>query len=195
MNYSFLNTNKDWERYLKNLLRTDDKALIKSIVTIYDNQTSEEKIYGESKEYNGIGFNRYDSEKMSKIAAKIKHEKKISPTDLEYARHAMPKYWKQLMVISKKKIQARQEQVEQVEMKLDVEECFGQFECGNSYCHCCNRAKKCFEKVWFKQENIQNNLMKTKDLKFSMIMYGLTQEDVLNLIENQEREYMKNVEA
>lgn len=195
MNYSFLNSQKDWERYLKNLLRTNDQALMKAIVTIYDNQTADEKLTGESKEYNGIGFNRFDSEKMSRIAAKLKHEKQISQSDLAEARYAMPKYWKQLMVISKRKIAEKQETVEQTEMKLDTEECFGQFECESSYCHCCNRAKKCFESVWFKQENIQNNLMKTKDIKFSMIMYGLTQDDVLNLIENQEREYMKNVEA
>ena len=39
---------KQWEKYLRNLVRTNEKALLKSIMLIYNNQTFEEKEAGTS---------------------------------------------------------------------------------------------------------------------------------------------------
>ncbi len=92
-----------WKSYLKNLVKTNDKALLKAIVCIYDRQTFEEKEAGKSLGKNKIGFNKFDSEEMSDIARKIKAKVKLSENEIIHARITIPKYWKQLMIISKQK--------------------------------------------------------------------------------------------
>lgn len=118
MNYSLLKTHKDWEEYLKNLLRTNDYALKKSIVKIYNRQTEEEKLYGRSNEDNKIGFNRYDSEDMSKFARILLDKRDLTDEQLQLARHTMPKYWKQLMQLSKEKQERIHPKPEQIEFQL-----------------------------------------------------------------------------
>ena len=63
---------KQWEAYLKNLLKTNDSALIKAIVLVYDLQTAEEKNTGKSIEENKIGFSKIDAYELGNIARRIK---------------------------------------------------------------------------------------------------------------------------
>ena len=100
---------KQWELYLKNLIKTNQKALLKSIVVIYDNQTDEEKENRSSIEKNRIGFDMFDAEEMMGIAEKIKKNIPLMPNEIVHAKIVMPKYWRQLMVISKMKIKEREE--------------------------------------------------------------------------------------
>lgn len=126
---------KQWEEYLKNLLKTNNKALFKAIVLIYDSQTEEEKRANESVEDNKLGFSKIDAKDLSAIARKIKREETLTEGELAKSRNKMPKYWKQLMVISKRnmqkqKVQEEQEKYEQlhldhfISLKLEQEECF-----------------------------------------------------------------------
>ena len=48
---------KQWEKYLRNLVRINEKALLKSIMIIYNNQTFEEKEAGTSIYENKRGAN------------------------------------------------------------------------------------------------------------------------------------------
>ena len=98
----FKNQNQ-WKAYLKNLVRTNEKALLKSVVAIYDNQTMEEKVVGASIEHNKVGLDRWDSEEMTMIAQKIKSNIPLKHNEIVHCKIVMPKYWKQLMVISKQK--------------------------------------------------------------------------------------------
>lgn len=100
-------TNKQWESYLKQLLKTNDVALFRAIVIIYDNQTDEEKHKGESVEDNNVGFSKYDAKELSTIAQKLKARRPLSQAELARSRNKMPKYWRQLMVISKRRMAAR----------------------------------------------------------------------------------------
>lgn len=52
--WEYFTSQKQWEAYLKDLLKTNDKALLRAIVLVYDNQTPEEKDKGESIEDNCI---------------------------------------------------------------------------------------------------------------------------------------------
>lgn len=96
--------NKQWEQYLKHLVKTNDRALLKAIVLIYDNQTDEEKYKGESVEDNNTGFTKYDARELSEIALKIKAKRPLSEAEMAKSRNKMQKYWKQLMVISKRRM-------------------------------------------------------------------------------------------
>lgn len=110
-------TNQDeWEAYLKDLLKTNDKALSKAILLIYENQTHEEKCKHESIEHNGIGFNKFDAKEMGDIAIKIKNGTPLTAGELAKSRNKMQKYWKQLMFISLDQIKMRKLQ-EQKELK------------------------------------------------------------------------------
>lgn len=95
---------KQWESYLKNLIKTNDKALYKSIILIYEMQTDKERYIGESKEENGIGFAKVDAKEMSDIAKKIKQGNKLTSGEIAKSRNKMQKYWKQLMIISKRQM-------------------------------------------------------------------------------------------
>lgn len=121
--WKYFTTMKQWERYLKDLLKANDKALLKAIVLIYDSQTSEEQAKGQSIEDNAIGFTKVDAEDMGAIARKIKRGEQLTKGELAKSRNKMGKYWKQLMVISKEQ-QRAQEAREQQELneKLAKEE-------------------------------------------------------------------------
>ena len=116
---------KQWEKYLRNLVRTNEKALIKSIMIIYNNQTFEEKEAGTSIYENKIGFNRFDSKEMMRIARKIKQGTHLTEYEIAHARIVMPKYWKQLMIISKQKQKDKKEQ-EEFEEELENERLIAQ---------------------------------------------------------------------
>lgn len=120
--WEYFTNQKQWESYLKDLVRSDDKALLRAIVCIYDNQTDEEKLKGESIEDNCIGFSKIDAKEMGDIARKIKAGKPLTKSELAKSRNKMQKYWKQLMIISKKQASERSlRRQEEIDRKFDEE--------------------------------------------------------------------------
>lgn len=114
---------KQWESYLKNLVKTNDRALIKAIILIYDLQTAEEKNTGKSIEDNKIGFSKIDAYELGNIAKKIKRGQSLTEDEVAKSRNKMQKYWKQLMVISKKRMQEKEDQEAKEELKqFELEE-------------------------------------------------------------------------
>lgn len=105
---------KQWEVYLKGLLKRNNKALFKAIVLIYESQTEEEKRINESIEENKIGFGKVDAKDLSTIAKKIKREEMLTKGELAKSRNKMPKYWKQLMIISKRNMQEQKVKEERI---------------------------------------------------------------------------------
>lgn len=119
---------KQWESYLKDLVRTNDQALLRAIVLIYDNQTDEEKLKGESIEGNCIGFSKIDAAEMGAIARKIKAKKQLSKGELAKSRNKMQKYWKQLMIISKKQAEAKKQQYDEQAEEAAINEYENEYE-------------------------------------------------------------------
>lgn len=99
--WQYFTTQKQWEAYLKDLLKSNDRALVKAIVLIHDLQTEEEKSKGESVEDNFVGWTKWDAQEMGNIANKIKRGEPLTNGELAKSRNKMQKYWKQLMYISK----------------------------------------------------------------------------------------------
>lgn len=119
--WEYFTSQKQWEAYLKDLLKINDKALLRAIVLVYDNQTPEEKDKGESIEDNCIGFSKIDAKEMGDIARKIKANKALTKGELAKSRNKMQKYWKQLMIISKKQAEAKLAEEELAVQKEDAE--------------------------------------------------------------------------
>ena len=108
---------KQWEQYLEGLVKSNDVALYKAIVLIYQNQTYEEQTKGQSIKDNYVGFTKWDAEQMTSIAVKIIHKQKLSDGEVAKDRNKMQKYWRQLMVISKNNIQRRELEKSQRELE------------------------------------------------------------------------------
>jgi len=100
----FTNQNQ-WKEYLQNLLRTNKKALYRAITLIADLQTPEEKAYGATIDHNGVGFGAVDAEMMTALALRLKYGGELTERELAICRNKMPKYWRQLMNISKRRMQ------------------------------------------------------------------------------------------
>lgn len=112
---------KQWETYLKDLVATNDKALKRAIVLIYNNQTEEEKNKEESLEDNLSGFSKIDAKEMGEIARKILSGREMTDGEISKSRNKMKKYWRQLMLVSKK--QAKEKEIqEQMELESKIDE-------------------------------------------------------------------------
>ncbi len=100
-----LKNQKQWKEQLTSLIKTSDAALFKSILVIYESQTLEERQQRVTKEENKKGFGAYDAEFLTSIAEQIKGGYPLTEAQKAIARNKMVHYWKQLMVISKRKIE------------------------------------------------------------------------------------------
>ena len=114
--WKYFTNQKQWESYLKNLVKTNDNALLKAITLIYDNQTQEEKNKDESIEDNRIGFSKIDAYEMGQIARKIKSGQPLTKGEIAKSRNKMQKYWKQLMIISKERAELKE--MQEIEKEL-----------------------------------------------------------------------------
>ena len=94
-----------WKEYLQNLVRTNKKALYRAIILIADKQTPEEKAYGATIDHNGVGFGAVDAKMMTALALRLKNGGELTERELAICRNKMPKYWRQLMNISKRRMQ------------------------------------------------------------------------------------------
>lgn len=94
-------TQKWWKDYIQGLIRTDDKALLRSIVVIGDMQEPVEKALAETVHLNDRGFGKVDAELMTECYFRLKRGENLTPKQLAIARNKMPKYWRQLMLIAK----------------------------------------------------------------------------------------------
>lgn len=116
-------TQKQWKEYLTNLLKTNDNALKISIVRIWEYQTNEEQMTKQSIEENKVGFTKIDAMCLGTIAEKIKTNQPLSKGELAKSRNKMLKYWKQLMRISKAKMEMQcleqQKQIEEYKINFE----------------------------------------------------------------------------
>lgn len=85
------------------LLATNEKALLRAIVKIFENQTTDEQISETTHHDNGIGFTGCDAHILSSFAKQIQKRGFLSPKQMVIAKRKMPKYWKQIQKLIKEK--------------------------------------------------------------------------------------------
>lgn len=102
--WSELKTQKQWKKELQKLLCTNDYAVVHAMERIWDLQTDAEKLSGQALAENGVGFNRVDSIEIKKYVEKHARQS-LDAEDIRVVRSIMLKYWKQLMKLSKLKIE------------------------------------------------------------------------------------------
>jgi hypothetical protein len=93
---------------IREMILTNDVVLERSIVEIYNRQTSGEQTIGATVEHNKIGFTGVDAEILSGFATWIQSHRRpegqrLSVRQKEIARHKMPKYARQLSEIAEQR--------------------------------------------------------------------------------------------
>lgn len=111
-----------WKEYLQNLVRTNKKALYRSIIIIAESQTPEEKALGATIDHNGVGFGSIDAEMMTSLALRLKCGGELTERELAICRNKMPKYWRQLMIISKRRMEHERQARKEREQTSDPEQ-------------------------------------------------------------------------
>lgn len=127
--WEYFTSQKQWEAYLKDLLKLTTKHYSELLCWYTTIKHLKRKTKVKVLRINCIGFSKIDAKEMGDIARKIKANKALTKGELAKSRNKMQKYWKQLMIISKKQAEAKklQEQKE-LEAKLAEEELAAQKE-------------------------------------------------------------------
>lgn len=101
---------KTWTKEeIQTLINTNDQAVIRGLLAIYNRQTADEKQSEDTKHVNGIGFNGCDARFGSNLAEQIlewenapvkKFPKPLSPGQIKAGRKMIYKYCGQLTRIA-----------------------------------------------------------------------------------------------
>lgn len=103
--WMYFTTQEQWKQYLQDVVSKSSNACCQAIVAIDNWQTEPERMQGESTEDNGVGWTKYDAKEMVQLANKIRNGQQLTGGELAKSKNKMKKYWKQLMQISKAKIE------------------------------------------------------------------------------------------
>ena len=82
---------------VKERMEKNDFYLFQALRLVYSYQTAEEKDGEHTGELNGVGFNRYDSEKLTRLAKQLDEYGELTPKQIDTARHKMKKYAGQIL--------------------------------------------------------------------------------------------------
>lgn len=89
---------KAWTKdMIKELIQTNDKAVVRALLVIYNYQTESEKACGETRFDNGIGFNGVDANILTSFAEQVNTRGFLSPKQMMIARKKMLKYSGQIL--------------------------------------------------------------------------------------------------
>lgn len=92
--------------YIRWLLTTNDKAVERAMVALYEMQTATEQNAQATSESNGKGFNYYDARSGSYYAKWVKSGRSLTGHHLVKARVMSMKYAKQLAKLAEAKLTA-----------------------------------------------------------------------------------------
>ena len=122
--YRNFTNQKQWKAYIQKLLYTNQKALLKALIVLYDFQEADEKMYGAAIHENKVGFSKNDSEILSKIAEKFISGQKLTQHEYYIVQTKIPHYWKQIMWRMKEKIKKEKDASELYTILSDGQLCF-----------------------------------------------------------------------
>jgi len=83
--------------FVKSKLKTNKYWAKKALVSIFNNQTTEEKTNNTSVEKNGLGFNKYDSRILCPMTKIALSKRKFSEKQFQILFDRLPKYTNQFI--------------------------------------------------------------------------------------------------
>ena len=81
------------------LIDTNDKAVVRALIRIYERQTADEQSAHATTHHNGVGFGATDAQFLTDIAKKAQRYT-LSERQIAAVRKAIKKYWRQLMEVA-----------------------------------------------------------------------------------------------
>jgi hypothetical protein len=91
------------KRKIQELIDTNDRAVARGILAIYEYQTASEQSFGSTTDANGVGFSGVDAELLSSFAERLKRGLQLTEKQLPFARKKIRKYWNQLRIVAELK--------------------------------------------------------------------------------------------
>lgn len=92
---------KIWtDQEIINLIETNDLAVTRAVIAIYQRQTEDEKSIEGTHYHNGIGFNSVDAKYMTYLAKYCQDNRRLTGEHLQKARKKIKKYHRQLLEIA-----------------------------------------------------------------------------------------------
>lgn len=90
---------KTWDKEsLLALLAKSDQAVVKALITIYNNQTASEQSAQQTHLRNNVGFNSRDAKTLTDIAQRLpRYNNHMTPRQIALVRGRIRKYWRQLL--------------------------------------------------------------------------------------------------
>lgn len=85
---------------IQELIDSNDRAVAKAVLRIYEAQTREEKHSAMTVESNGVGFSGADAEFGTSLAQQLQSGRTLSPRQLAAARRMIRRYWRQLAALA-----------------------------------------------------------------------------------------------
>lgn len=84
---------------IQKLLDYNDKAALRALKVVYDNQTASEQEWETTRDNNGIGFTGVDAKIMTSIHKWHVNKGYVSPKQMKVIRRKIRKYWRQVLVV------------------------------------------------------------------------------------------------
>ena len=81
---------------IKNFLSTNPQWMERALIVLFNRQTQDEQIDGETKHHNERGFNGCDSRYLSYCSKWILKGNHLNQKHLEKCGKKLPKYWGQI---------------------------------------------------------------------------------------------------
>jgi hypothetical protein len=103
------------------LLETNNGFLCRSVVKIWNRQTTDEKICKGTSHENGRGFNGTDANILSSFAEYYVTKGYLTKNQLELARKKMKKYAKQLTIVANELEATKQPKAPNVQLGVNPE--------------------------------------------------------------------------
>ena len=94
---------------IKEMLATNDAAVLKALVTLYKYQLPEERNLMAATVENGVGFNKVDAPYLTYMATKAKNNQGLKVKDIQIVRPIIMKYSGQLAKIANDKLNVQME--------------------------------------------------------------------------------------
>jgi len=112
--------------FIREMITTNKQWAQKALLTIFENQTEDEKVIRETKHDNGIGFNSSDANTLSFLANELQTYGHLAEYKMPYLYKKIGKYAGQLYTVSDKekliKIMEKRNQPEPVKTEQQTME-------------------------------------------------------------------------
>ena len=93
-------TQTERKKFMRQKLSLSSSWALKGLEKIYAAQTSDEQAYQTTSHNNNVGFGGADAEILSSFAEQYAKRKFLSPKQMIILYKKIPKYWRQLILIS-----------------------------------------------------------------------------------------------